>query len=182
MTNKFEALIISIVSAQMDVFGRFVVGETVNALKIDLSAITGGKARDNILRFCYDIDLSDEEVYFERPFKSPVRVEGCVTNSAGVLRLSAGIDAVMTFRCARCLALFVKEKTFTYSTLLARDLQSENDISITAIEGDVVELDDILVPEIILGLDMVNLCSEECRGLCPKCGADLNRGPCGCKD
>ena len=44
------------------------------------------------------------------------------------------------------------------------------------VDGDVIELDDILIPALLLELDMVYLCRPDCRGLCPHCGADLNGG------
>ena len=33
----------------------------------------------------------------------------------------------------------------------------------------------------VLAMDTKNLCSDDCKGLCPKCGADLNQGPCSCR-
>ena len=43
------------------------------------------------------------------------------------------------------------------------------------------DLDEILTTAVVLNMDSKLLCSEDCKGLCPKCGADLNLGPCGCK-
>ena len=48
------------------------------------------------------------------------------------------------------------------------------------VESDEVDLDDLLVPELILDMDIAVLCSEDCKGLCPKCGKNLNEGDCGC--
>ena len=44
-----------------------------------------------------------------------------------------------------------------------------------------IDLDDILTTAVVLNMDSKLLCSEDCKGLCPKCGADLNLGPCDCK-
>ena len=42
---------------------------------------------------------------------------------------------------------------------------------------------DVQVPEqVLLELPMKALCRDDCRGLCPTCGADLNAGPCGCRE
>ena len=43
-----------------------------------------------------------------------------------------------------------------------------------------LELDELLGDVFILDLDTKNLCSEDCKGLCPGCGADLNVEPCRC--
>ena len=45
----------------------------------------------------------------------------------------------------------------------------------------VVDLDELAQTAFILAMDTKNLCSEDCKGLCAKCGADLNLGPCGCR-
>ena len=45
---------------------------------------------------------------------------------------------------------------------------------------DYVDIDDLLESAFILGMDTIILCREDCKGLCPRCGADLNEGDCGC--
>ena len=49
------------------------------------------------------------------------------------------------------------------------------------IEGDLADLGPMIRDAIILELPLAPLCSEDCRGLCTSCGADLNEGPCGCE-
>ena len=48
-------------------------------------------------------------------------------------------------------------------------------------ENDSLDLDGLLTDVFFLSLDSKNLCKEDCRGLCPGCGADLNVEPCRCK-
>ena len=43
------------------------------------------------------------------------------------------------------------------------------------------DVDEIIVTDFILNMDQRFLCSQDCKGLCEKCGADLNNGPCSCK-
>ena len=43
------------------------------------------------------------------------------------------------------------------------------------------DLDEVVTTAFVLAMDTKNLCSEDCKGLCAKCGADLNLGPCGCR-
>ena len=67
--------------------------------------------------------------------------------------------------------------------LLVKELEGEEDDlrdDLYLVESDTVELDEILVPELILDMEMTVLCREDCKGLCPKCGRDLNLGLCGC--
>ena len=48
-------------------------------------------------------------------------------------------------------------------------------------ENDAFDLGDLARTAFILDMDTKTLCSEDCKGLCPRCGADLNQGPCSCK-
>ena len=44
-----------------------------------------------------------------------------------------------------------------------------------------VDLDEVFTTAVVLDMDTTHLCREDCKGLCHRCGADLNEGPCGCK-
>lgn len=134
-------------------------------------------------RICFDytIDLSAEEVNFERPFPAPVRVVGQVSDEAGMIRLQAQVEAEVHTRCARCARPVVYEKNVPIDFLLVSGAaEDEESDDVIAVEGDDVELDGIAVPELLLDMEMAVLCREDCKGLCPKCGKDLNEGPCGC--
>ena len=49
------------------------------------------------------------------------------------------------------------------------------------LEDDEVDLEELARDAFILDMDTKFLCSEDCKGLCPGCGADLNAGPCKCR-
>ena len=134
-------------------------------------------------RFDYTIDLSKEEVGFEFPFRQPVRLEGEVSDDAGAITLSATVYAHVTTRCARCGKPVEYDKETDVEFLLVKELEGEEEDlrdDVYLVESDVVELDDILVPELILDMEMAVVCDEDCKGLCPKCGKNLNQGECGC--
>ena len=48
------------------------------------------------------------------------------------------------------------------------------------LDGNEIDLDEILSTLFILDMDTKFLCREDCKGLCPRCGKNLNLGPCGC--
>ena len=82
----------------------------------------------------------------------------------------------------RCAKSFSKTKTVEYETLLAEKLENGESDDIILLDKDgQLELDELLGDVFILDLDTKNLCSEDCKGLCPGCGADLNVEPCRCK-
>ena len=133
--------------------------------------------------FDYTTDLSQEEVGFEFPFQEPVRLEGVVSDDEGAITLYATIYAHVTTRCARCGKPVEYDKETDVEFLLVRDAAgSEDDMDddVYLVESDVVELDEILIPELLLDMEMSVLCDEDCKGLCFKCGQNLNLGSCGC--
>lgn len=60
-------------------------------------------------------------------------------------------------------------------------MQNEEDDEILLLEDGKVDAGELAREAFILDMDTKTLCSEDCKGLCPRCGADLNLGPCSCK-
>ena len=135
-----------------------------------------------VLPFDYELDLSQVEWCGFRPFTQPVHVEGRVRNMAGALTLSAELSGLLSLVCDRCAQPFEREKTVEYETLLAFELANgESDDIVLLDKSGELDLDGLMTEVFLLEMDTKNLCSEDCRGLCPGCGADLNREPCRCK-
>ena len=63
---------------------------------------------------------------------------------------------------------------------LAADVEDEVSPEVFEIEGDGIDVNEVLETVFILDADTKSLCREDCKGLCPDCGKDLNDGPCGC--
>ncbi|MCI8869580.1 MAG: DUF177 domain-containing protein [Lawsonibacter sp.] len=131
--------------------------------------------------FQFQMDLSEMEFYGQRPVSRPVFIEGRVTNHAGALVLEGSAASLLDLRCDRCGKAFSREQTARLDCLLADRLEDEDQDGIVLLEGTRVDLDEVAGTAFILGMDTKNLCSEDCRGLCGRCGADLNDGPCGCR-
>ena len=149
-------------------------------MKLDLKPLA--QQPGGALPFALQADLSDVEWNGTRPFVQPVRVEGQVRNRAGALELKARLDTVLSLVCDRCAKPFQREKTVEYETLLAFELENGEDGDIVLLDADgTLELDELMQEEFLLEMDTKNLCSEDCKGLCPGCGADLNRESCRCK-
>lgn len=58
----------------------------------------------------------------------------------------------------------------------------KEDLDFSYYEGDRFHLDEFINEQIVLAQPMKHLCSENCKGLCPHCGANLNEGTCQCKE
>lgn len=133
------------------------------------------------LPFQFTLDLSDMEFAGRHPVSRPVAVEGEVSNSADVLTLTLSAVSTLDAVCDRCGKAFEKEQETTFSCMLAEELQSEDSDDIVLLEAGTVDVGELARTAFILGMDTKTLCSEDCKGLCPRCGANLNEGPCSCK-
>ena len=135
-----------------------------------------------VLPFDFELDLSDVEWNGQRPFSQGVHIKGKVRNMAGAMLLNARLSTVLSLICDRCAQPFEREKTVEYETLLAFELANGESDDIVLLNGDgELELDGLMEEVFLLEMDTKNLCSEDCKGLCSGCGADLNREACRCK-
>ncbi len=133
------------------------------------------------LEFRFELDLSDVEFAGRCPISRPVAVEGSITNNADVLWLEMTAGTTLDAVCDRCGKAFPQEKTVPFRCMLAEELQNEDNDEIVLLEEGKVDAGDLARTAFILGMDTKTLCSEDCKGLCSRCGADLNLGPCSCK-
>lgn len=128
------------------------------------------------------LDFSKESLYGYAPFQQPVQVTGKIENRAGVVRLVFSVKSDLSLRCDRCLKAFEKPVAYTFSHILVRELSGEDDDTefVVCADGQ-LDLGELARADLLLELPTKVLCSEDCKGLCPKCGKDLNFGPCECK-
>ncbi len=127
-----------------------------------------------------ELDFSQVEFQGVHPFSTPVRVVGELTSRAGVVQLTA--EAVFDFhgRCDRCLAAFVRGYKVPLEHILVNTLENEENDDFVLLEQEQLDLDDLVLSDLLLELPYKSLCREDCRGLCPQCGKNLNEGLCGC--
>lgn len=113
---------------------------------------------------------------------APARAVGSVGNTAGVLEFWASVDVELICVCARCLKEFPYHVHREISATLSEDVQdADNESEYYPLDGDCVDVDEIIVTDFVLNMEERLLCREDCRGLCERCGADLSEGPCSCK-
>ena len=131
--------------------------------------------------FQLQLDLSQMEFYGSKPITRPVLAEGSVTNHAGALVLEGTARSVLDLTCDRCGKEFSREKVVKLDSLVAQELEDEENDEILLLDGTELDLDQVVTEAFVLAMDTKNLCSDDCKGLCAKCGANLNDGPCGCR-
>ncbi len=147
-------------------------------MKIDLKSL--GSSFGRSIEFDYDMDLSYMDFYGEKPLKSPVHTVGTIVNRHGIVSLNAEMTASYQTVCSKCLKPLDVPLKVEVNNILAKSAENDDNDEIFIIDSDVVELDDILIPALVLNVDMAYYCDEDCKGLCMHCGADLNNGDCTC--
>lgn len=114
---------------------------------------------------------------------------------------NVNIDGAMEFKshptCDRCLKRYEYVSRVPLHTVLAplyenrrqKELAGaeevelvKEDLEFQFYEGDRFDLAEVVREQIVLYEPMKHICTEDCKGLCQKCGKDLNEGPCGCSE
>lgn len=131
--------------------------------------------------FRFELDLSDLDFFGRKPITHPVLAEGSVTNHAGALVLEGTARSVLDLACDRCGKEFSREKVVELDCLVAQELEDEENDEIFLLDGTELDLDEVVTTAFVLEMDTKNLCSDDCKGLCDGCGANLNFEPCRCK-
>ena len=133
--------------------------------------------------FSTSVDLSDLCYGVSYPVTEPVRAEGQVRNTAGVLVMTGEISTCIHGICDRCAESFDRELSLPIDVVLVTEMANEEneDEWVFPLEGDSANLDDIVRTVFVLNLDSKLLGSEDCKGLCHRCGKNLNDGPCNCQ-
>jgi uncharacterized protein len=112
-----------------------------------------------------------------------------VDNHVEEIYVKGETDVTLKLECARCLEPFDLSRVYPLALVikLARkgeiggpDGQSSDDYFVLDDGADEFDLVPIIKERVILSLPMKPLCSENCKGLCAKCGTNLNNGSCDC--
>lgn len=147
-------------------------------MRLELKKLFTGEGET--LSFDYTMDLSSVELNGVHPFVSPVRVKGSARGRDGFPVLDAEVSFDFSIPCDRCAEKIDKRYRYDFSHVLVRSLEDKDEGRYVEVKNDALDLDELMREDILLELPTKFLCREDCRGLCPTCGKNLNEGPCGC--
>lgn len=97
--------------------------------------------------------------------------------------IHAAVKVTLAVPCDRCLRDVMTDIGFSIDSEAAADASDSDKTEADGqnfMEGSCLDVDMLVYPEILINLPSKILCKEDCLGLCPCCGADLNNGDCGC--
>ena len=120
-------------------------------------------------------------------FGGDAHVYGKLTDDAGYMRLSLEASLDYTGECARCLEAVTGTFTFSFErtvvsegTLSEEKLEEDIDEYAVLVDGK-LDVDEQIREALLLEFPHKLLCSEDCPGLCMRCGKPLRDGDCGCQ-
>lgn len=129
----------------------------------------------------------------ECEFASPVRTRLRASRIREMVEVEGVVQAEVRLTCGRCLTEFVyplvSEFALTYTgnrpgeppTAETQEKQLDADeAGLIYFRGEEIDLTEGIQEQVILAFPLRPVCREDCRGLCPRCGADLNQGGCPC--
>ena len=156
-------------------------------MKLDLRPLLAG---DRLLEFEYELQLDTDpedtaSFLYGVDFPSPMKVKGDITNTAGYMKMSLTASLDYSAKCARCLTevngsfAFDLEKTVAPREILS-DLDEDRLDDYAIIEDGFLDMDEMLREQLEMEFPLRFLCKENCKGLCSKCGQNLNEGECDC--
>lgn len=154
----------------------------MSKFSIDLGSLRQGHSRIELEAAAQDVDLPAEQ------WGGPIRGVLEVQRTGERVTVRGTAFGTARLECVRCLAAFelpIEAPLDVFAeragTGRAREEQElERDQYMKFHDGRRLELAAEARETLLLELPMVPRCREDCQGLCPRCGADLNAGPCGC--
>lgn len=141
------------------------------------------RARDGIF---YDFDgemVLDDSLLkdYDAKFLGPLTISGRYVTDKGEVYITSKAEVPVLFRCDRCLSPVNEQLVFEVDeTFVTEDNPKAHEDEIMHYSSNVIELDDAIKQSLYLALPIQVLCKEDCKGLCPVCGCNLNEEQCSC--
>ncbi len=154
----------------------------MSGFAIDLGSLRQGRTRLQMEATARELDLPDDE------WRGPIQGVFDVERTGESVSVRGLLSATARLECVRCLTGFDQRIEGRLEVFAERagsgragdERALERDEYMRFHDGRQLDVRDEARETLLLELPMVPPCREDCRGLCPRCGADLNSGPCGC--
>jgi uncharacterized protein len=150
-------------------------------LKLSLGAVSRGEVRVR------DDVPPDHPMWegAEATFVGPLHVDLTARSVGEGVFVRGKVSGKVKMPCRRCLAetehALDETVDFLFDEIRSdEEEEMEGEVYPLPERGDELDLTDAVREQVLLRVPQYVLCREECRGLCPRCGADMNEAPCGC--
>ncbi len=157
-------------------------------MAIDVRKVLSGEVNKMVID--YDFSLEDGDYPFDTKidsvvFTAPIHIDGTIVNMGGYVRLTATVNAKYDAECALCLTPLMRnfavefERTVVGKGELANTSEDDGEDYIEVADG-MLDIELAAAEQLMMEFPMREVCSEDCKGLCMKCGKNLNEGDCTC--
>ena len=156
-------------------------------MRIELVNLEDGKGEFAHVYHSEELDLEDERA----SLCGPVSVCGEIRQAGPEVFVTGHLETCVQVDCDRCLKpiqLPVKSD-FSLEYITGSEYESTQTaeltdelMSVSVFDGESIDVDEIAKEQVLLLVPTRSLCSEDCKGFCPKCGADKNSGDCDCSE
>ena len=154
-------------------------------MRIELENLEGSKGDFAHVYQPQDLNPVDERV----SLTAPAAVNGKIRLSGNEVFVNGHVETRAQVECDRCLkpVELPVNVDFTLEYISDSDYESsqvveltEAEMSVSVFDGAAIDVDEIVKEQILLAVPTRMLCREDCKGICPECGADRNTGECNC--
>jgi uncharacterized protein len=160
-------------------------------VRVNVSELLAAGDGVRTLAFTEQLPPPAEDVAFAEPVSGDI----ALTGMAGGVTLRGRVRTTVTCVCGACLRRFplpvavdIAERFGPRGAAAAPAPADADEHELTAADflvpvdaGGTIDVTEIVRQHVLLALPIAPRCREDCSGLCPRCGADLNDGPCGCE-
>ncbi|MBB6622996.1 YceD family protein [Clostridium gasigenes] len=145
---------------------------------IEFRELMSKKERKREINVTYDL----KPLYFdgEKITAEAVEVVGEVKSTEEILTVNASVKTELKLCCSRCLGTFIYPIDIDIEERFTMDKELIEDEQIIFVEGDSIDITEIVENSIISTLPIKRLCKNDCNGLCHQCGKNLNEDSCQC--
>jgi uncharacterized protein len=170
---------------------NFQTGDLVTGMKIRIDEI-----KDKPLFMAVEEGIEEYPVLVtlqergECAFLSPLNLQVAVAREYDHYRVSGSVEVAVRIGCSRCLADYETTVRSVFTIFYTKQQASrfdeeevelaEQDLVSAFFSGEEIDLSVEIQEQVVMELPFKPLCCEECKGLCSRCGADLNQRECGC--
>jgi uncharacterized protein len=136
-----------------------------------------------------DTELSESIALESVKTVSPLHVFLKIRKIGSEVLVNGAIEGDVELLCSRCLNMYTTKVqsqinvVYEPSATINREEHyrlKRDELDTGFYKNDTLDTDEVLVEQLLLNMPMKPLCSSDCKGICPKCGADLNISGCSC--
>jgi DUF177 domain-containing protein len=158
----------------------------MSSVRIELASLEGAKGTFAHSYAEGELVLEEARLHLVQP---PI-VSGEIRQKGRRVHVAGRVIGRVQVECDRCLKLIELpvDSSFKLEYVTREDYQAqqaveltEDDLDLTVFDGEGIDIDALVTEEILLTVPDHLLCKDDCKGICPRCGADKNSQDCGCE-